>query len=62
MQVLLAALCLVMILEGTLPFAAPRLWRRMARDGSEMSESTLRLVGGGLMGFGLLCLMWGRNG
>ncbi len=62
MQDLLAALCLVLILEGTLPFVAPKLWQRMAREGSEMSQSSLRFAGACLMGFGLLCLMWVRNG
>lgn len=62
MQDLLAALCLLMILEGTLPFAAPKLWQRMAREGSEMNESSLRLVGATFMGLGLLCLIWVRNG
>ena len=56
---LLAALALMLVLEGVLPFLAPALWRETFRKMTEMSDGQLRFVGltsmlGGLM---LLYLM-----
>ena len=45
MDSLWAALALVLILEGVLPFCAPSLWRETFRKVTEMSDGQLRFVG-----------------
>lgn len=42
---LLAALAIVLILEGALPFAAPGLWRETFRKLVDLSDGQLRFVG-----------------
>jgi uncharacterized protein YjeT (DUF2065 family) len=57
---LLAALCLVLVLEGLLLFAAPGLWRRVAEQLQQMPERSLRIYGGVMFGLGLLLLQFVR--
>ena len=42
---LLAAAAFVMILEGLLPFVAPRLWRETFTKLVELSDGQIRFVG-----------------
>ncbi len=58
-QVLLAAFALMLVLEGILPFAAPRLWRDTFRRFVEMSDGQIRFVGltSMLIGLALLAFM-----
>jgi hypothetical protein len=42
---LLAAFALVLVVEGLLPFAAPRLWRESFRKLIELTDGQLRFVG-----------------
>lgn len=51
---LLAALGLMLVLEGLLPFLAPRLWRDAFRKLMEMSDGQLRFMGLASMAIGLL--------
>lgn len=53
---LLAALALMLVLEGVLPFLAPALWRETFRKITEMSDGQLRFVGLTSMLAGLLLL------
>ncbi|MDP2154421.1 MAG: DUF2065 domain-containing protein [Sulfuricella sp.] len=53
---LLAALALMLVLEGVLPFLAPALWRETFRKMIEMSDGQLRFVGLTSMLGGLLLL------
>ena len=53
---LLAALALMLVLEGVLPFLAPALWRENIRKMTEMSDGQLRFVGLTSMLGGLLLL------
>lgn len=53
---LLAALCLVLVLEGLLLFAAPGLWKRMAEQLQSQPERGLRIYGGVMVAAGLLLL------
>jgi uncharacterized protein YjeT (DUF2065 family) len=53
----LVALALVLVIEGFLPFVAPRLWRETMRRISEMSDGQLRFIGLGSMVAGLVLLM-----
>ena len=40
-----AAFALVLIVEGLLPFAAPRIWRESFRRLTELSDGQIRFVG-----------------
>lgn len=42
---MLAGLALMLILEGVLPFLAPRIWRETFRRVIELSDGQLRFVG-----------------
>ncbi len=53
---LLAALGLMLVLEGLLPFALPDVWRQTFRKMTEMNDGQLRFVGVISMGLGLLVL------
>ncbi len=56
---LLAALALVLVIEGLLPLFAPRLWRESFRKLVELTDGQLRFIGAvsvviGLAGFWLI--------
>jgi uncharacterized protein YjeT (DUF2065 family) len=56
---LLAAFALVLVIEGLLPLAAPRLWRESFRKLIDLTDGQLRFVGVvsiviGLAGFWLV--------
>ena len=52
------AFALVFIIEGMLPFIAPRRWREMVRQVAQFDDRTIRLVGlmSMLLGLALLYL------
>lgn len=54
---LLLALGLVLVIEGILPFVAPRMWRETFRRAIELADGQLRFVGAASMAAGLLLLM-----
>ena len=56
-----AALALVLILEGLIPFASPRGYRNMVQQMAAMPEKTLRNVGLVLIASGLLVLLLVRG-
>ena len=39
------ALCLVLVIEGIVPFLYPRRWRALAMTLAEVPDGTMRLVG-----------------
>ena len=53
------ALCLVLVIEGIVPFLYPKRWREMVMMLSEIDDKTLRIVGlmSMLLGTGLLYLI-----
>jgi uncharacterized protein YjeT (DUF2065 family) len=55
---LLAAFALMLVLEGVMPFVAPKLWRDTFRRITEMADGQLRFFGltSMLIGLGLLFL------
>ncbi len=55
------ALALLLILEGLLPFAAPRIWREGFRRLTELSDGQLRFIGMVSVGIGLLGLWLLQN-
>lgn len=56
MNSLLAAVGLVLVLEGVLPFLAPRQWRDTFRKLLELSDGQLRFMGliSMLLGLGIV--------
>lgn len=56
-----AALALVLVFEGLIPFVSPRGYKNMVQQMSTMPEPTLRTVGLVLMAGGLLCLFLVRG-
>jgi uncharacterized protein YjeT (DUF2065 family) len=57
---LLAALCLVLVLEGLLLFAAPDAWKEAAERLQQLDARTLRQVGGLMIVSGLVALQFVR--
>ena len=55
-QVLPAALALVFIIEGMMPFLSPGRWRQMVETVAQMEDRVIRNFGLGSMLFGLFVL------
>lgn len=53
---LLAALCLVLVIEGLFLLAAPNAWKRMAAQLTVAPERALRIGGGVMIVVGLVAL------
>jgi len=53
---LLAALCLVLVIEGLFLFAAPHAWQRIVEQMRELEPRQLRIIGGVMVGVGVLAL------
>jgi uncharacterized protein YjeT (DUF2065 family) len=53
---LVAALCLVLVIEGLFLFAAPGGWKRMAAQMQQVDEQRLRVFGGVLVVIGVVVL------
>jgi uncharacterized protein len=51
------AFALLLIVEGILPFAAPRIWRETFRKLIEMSDGQLRFIGLVSMALGVVSLI-----
>ncbi|MAT51994.1 MAG: DUF2065 domain-containing protein [Porticoccaceae bacterium] len=53
------ALCLVLIIEGIMPFIAPTRWRNLAQLMAQIDDRTMRIIGFTSMaiGAGLLFLL-----
>jgi uncharacterized protein YjeT (DUF2065 family) len=55
-DVLIAAIALMLVIEGILPFTAPKLWRETFRTLTEMSDGQIRFAGLASMAIGLVIL------
>ncbi|HTJ97361.1 MAG TPA: DUF2065 domain-containing protein [Rhodocyclaceae bacterium] len=55
---LLMALGLMLVLEGVLPFLAPRVWRETFRRITELADGQLRFMGLTSMLVGLLIIIF----
>jgi len=40
-----AAICLVLVIEGIVPFLYPRRWKEMVATIAELDDSTMRIAG-----------------
>jgi uncharacterized protein len=56
MNLLLAALCLVLVIEGLLLFISPGGWKRMAAEAQKLEDRQLRRFGAVMIVVGLLAL------
>ena len=54
------ALALVLVIEGLLPFAAPRLWRSTFQRLTQLSDGQLRFIGLIAIAIGLITLFSDR--
>ena len=55
-DIILPALALMLVIEGILPFSAPRIWRETFRRLIEMSDGQIRFAGLMSMMIGLVLL------
>ena len=57
----IVTLCLLMIIEGVLPFLSPKSWRKMAFSVAQLDDRSMRIMGlaSMLIGVGLLYLVNG---
>jgi len=55
-HVLAAAIALVFIIEGMLPFISPNRWRNLLTVVNQMDDRAIRYVGLGSMVFGVFVL------
>jgi uncharacterized protein YjeT (DUF2065 family) len=56
-DLLLPAFALMLVIEGILPFVAPKLWRETFRSLVEMKDGQIRFAGLASMGLGLVLLL-----
>ena len=56
MHALMAAMCLVLVIEGLFLFVAPARWQAMMREALKLPPRTLRVFGGVAIVTGLLLL------
>ena len=57
---LLLAFALMLVIEGLLPFLAPRVWRETFRRVTEMSDGQIRFIGLSSMRVGVVLLTVSR--
>jgi uncharacterized protein YjeT (DUF2065 family) len=55
-DVFVAAIALMLVIEGILPFTAPKVWRDTFRTLTEMSDGQIRFAGLASMMIGLVIL------
>jgi len=55
-EIILPALALMLVIEGILPFSAPRIWRETFKRLIEMSDGQIRFAGLMSMVIGLVLL------
>ena len=56
LNILLLAFALMLVIEGLLPFLAPRVWRETFRRVTELSDGQIRFVGLSSMLVGVVLL------
>ena len=56
LNLLLLAFALMLVIEGVLPFIAPRIWRETFRRVTELSDGQIRFIGLSSMLIGVVLL------
>jgi len=59
-DVLLAALALLLVFEGVLPFVSPKAWRRVFEQATRLSDGQIRFLGLTSLLLGLLLLLFSQ--
>jgi uncharacterized protein YjeT (DUF2065 family) len=59
-DVIAAGIALMLVIEGVLPFVAPRIWRETFRKATELTDGQLRFMGLASMLAGLALLAFLR--
>lgn len=59
-DIIVPAIALMLILEGVLPLAAPRFWREMFRQMTELADGQIRFIGLASVAIGSAILMFAR--
>jgi uncharacterized protein YjeT (DUF2065 family) len=59
-EILLAALALMLVIEGLLPFLSPTSWRNVFERATRMSDGQIRFIGltSMIAGLAMLLLVW----
>ena len=55
-EIVVAAIALMLVIEGILPFTAPRVWRDVFRKLTDMTDGQIRFAGLSSMMVGLVIL------
>jgi hypothetical protein len=55
-EIVVAAIALMLVIEGILPFTSPRVWRDFFRKLTEMTDGQIRFAGLSSMMVGLVIL------
>ncbi|HUJ00168.1 MAG TPA: DUF2065 domain-containing protein [Usitatibacter sp.] len=55
--IVIAAIALVLVIEGILPFTAPKLWREVFRKLTDLTDGQIRFAGLTSMMVGLIILL-----
>jgi len=56
-EIIVAAIALMLVIEGILPFTAPRFWREAFRRFTELTDGQIRFAGLASMVVGLAILL-----
>ena len=56
-----AAVALMLIIEGMMPFINPKTFRQMLEMVNQMQERSIRTLGAVWMGLGIVVLYWARG-
>lgn len=56
MNLLMAALCLVLVIEGLLLFISPGGWKRLVAEAQKLDDRQLRRIGAVMIVLGLVAL------
>jgi uncharacterized protein len=56
-DIVVAAIALMLVIEGVLPFTAPRMWREVFVKLTEMTDGQIRFAGLTSMMVGLIILL-----
>ena len=54
---LAVAFCLMLVIEGIMPFIAPQRWRRLIQMLDQIDDTTMRMIGLGSMLTGTILLL-----
>jgi uncharacterized protein YjeT (DUF2065 family) len=60
-DLLLAALALMLVFEGLLPFLSPQTWRRLFERATQLGDGQVRFIGLSCMIVGLTLLLLFRD-